>query len=67
MKKTYIIPTIEVIEFATELLIATSPTPGIGTGTTPGGGVDAEEEGLSNKRQPMNNSWGSQNWNKDGE
>lgn len=59
MKKTYIIPAIEVIEFAAEQLIATS----IGTGTTT---VNAEDA-LSNKRQPMNNSWGSQNWNTDGE
>ncbi len=67
MKKTYINPAIEVIDFATESLIATS-NPNIGSGTTPtpGGDVDGEEA-LSNKRQPMNNSWGSQNWGKDGE
>ena len=65
MKKTYINPAIEVIDFATELLTATS-NPNIGSGTTPGGDVDGSE-GLSNKRQPMNNSWGSQNWGKDGE
>ena len=59
MKKTYIIPAIEVIEFAAEQLIATS----IGTGTQT---VNAEDA-LSNKRQPMNNSWDSQNWGEDGE
>lgn len=67
MKKTYIIPAIEVIEFAAEQLIATSSlNPGIGSGSTPDGDVDAGG-GLSNKRQPASNSWSSQNWGKDGE
>jgi hypothetical protein len=56
MKKTYIIPTIEVIEFAAENLIAAS----IGTNTT--STVDAASA-LSNKREPASNSWGSENWN----
>ena len=59
MKKTYIIPAIEVIEFAAENLIAVS----IGTGTQT---VNADDA-LSNKRQPASNSWNSQNWGEDGE
>ena len=59
MKKTYIIPAIEVIEFAAEQLIAAS----IGKGDGPVDGEDA----LSNKRQPVSNSWNSQNWGEDGE
>lgn len=54
MKKTYIIPAIEVIEFAAEQLIAAS----VGTGS---GSVDADEA-LSNKRQPMGGTWSSDNW-----
>lgn len=56
MKKTYIIPAIEVIEFAAENLIAVS----IGKGE---GDIDGKEA-LSNKRQPVNTTWGSQNWDK---
>lgn len=59
MKKTYIIPAIEVIEFAAEKLIAAS----IGTGTQ----TVSADDALSNKRQPASNSWNSQNWGKDGE
>ena len=59
MKKTYIIPAIEVIEFAAEKLIATS----IGTGTQ----IVNADDALSNKRQPASNSWSSQNWGEDGE
>jgi hypothetical protein len=59
MKKTYIIPAIEVIEFAAEKLIAMS----IGTGTQ----TVSADEALSNKRQPASNSWSSQNWGEDGE
>ena len=55
MKKTYIIPTIEVIEFAAENLIAASILTGTNT-------VDAASA-LSNKREPASNSWGSENWN----
>ncbi len=55
MKKTYIIPAIEVIEFTAENLIATS----IGTGDGNVGGEDA----LSNKRQPIGGTWNSDNWN----
>ena len=55
MKKTYIIPAIEVIEFAAENMIAVSA----GTGT---GDVNANEA-LSNKREPVVNSWSSSNWN----
>jgi hypothetical protein len=55
MKKTYIIPTIEVIEFAAENLIAAS----IGSGT----GTMNANEALSNKREPVVNSWSSSNWN----
>ena len=57
MKKTYIIPTIEVIEYAAENLIATSP--GIGGGHVDGG----VEGGLTNKRQPIGGTWNSDNWN----
>lgn len=60
MKKTYIIPAIEVIEFAAENLIAAS----IGTNTT---STVSAEDALSNKRQPASNSWNSQNWGEDGE
>ena len=57
MKKTYIIPTIEVIEFAAENMIATSPGAGGGTG-------DQNPEGaLTNKRQPLGGTWNSTNWN----
>jgi hypothetical protein len=56
MKKTYIIPTIEVIEFAAENLIAAS----IGTNTTT---TVSADYALSNKREPASNSWGSENWN----
>jgi hypothetical protein len=59
MKKTYIIPAIEVIEFAAEKLIAAS----IGAGTQ----IVNADEALSNKRQPASNSWSSQNWGEDGE
>ena len=59
LKKTYIIPGIEVIEFAAENLIAASVRTGKGT-------VSAAEA-LSNKRQPASNSWNSQNWGEDGE
>lgn len=59
MKKKYIIPCFEVIEFSVENIIAAS----LETGDQEVDGGD----GFSNKRQPMNNSWGSQNWNKDGE
>lgn len=54
MKKTYIIPTIEVIEFAAENLIAASI--GSGTGTEDAGGA------LSNKREPAVSTWSSSNW-----
>ena len=57
MKKTYIIPTIEVIEFAAEKLIAASASIGAGTGTV------SADYALSNKREPASNSWGSENWN----
>lgn len=59
MKKTYIIPAIEVIEFAAENLIAASVRTGKGT-------VNAADA-LSNKHQPASNSWNSQNWGEDGE
>lgn len=59
MKKTYIIPAIEVIEFAAENLIAASVRTGEGT-------VNAANA-LSNKRQPASDSWNSQNWGEDGE
>ena len=55
MKKTYIIPAIEVIEFAAENLIAVS----IGKGD---GDVNADGA-LSNKRQPIGGTWNSDNWN----
>ena len=57
MKKTYIIPTIEVIEFAAENMIATSPGAGGGTGSENPG------DALSNKRQPIGGTWNSDNWN----
>lgn len=59
MKKTYLIPAIEVIEFAAEKLIAVS----VKTGDGEINAVDA----LSNKREPASNSWNSQNWGQDGE
>ena len=62
-KKNYIVPTIELIDIETEYIIATSPE----VGGSNNGEIEKEEDILSNKRQPMNNSWGSQNWNKDGE
>ncbi len=55
MKKTYIIPTIEVIEFDAENMIAMSV--GTGDDTVGAGGA------LSNKREPVVNSWSSSNWN----
>jgi hypothetical protein len=60
MKKTYIIPTIEVIEFAAENMIAASrEDTGIGGGYVEGG----VEGGLTNKRQPIGGTWNSDNWN----
>lgn len=61
MKKVYFTPTLEIIEMDAENVIAGSPGIDSGNGSVSGGG------GLSNKRQPVNNSWGSQNWDKDGE
>ena len=58
MKKTYIVPALEVIEYATEMLIATS-TPEVGSGS---GEWDADGS-LSNKRQPIGGTWNSDNWN----
>jgi hypothetical protein len=57
MKKIYIAPKVGVIEFSAEHVIATS----IKTGS---GKVDAANA-LSNKREPAQNSWGSQNWSND--
>lgn len=59
MKKTYIIPAIEVIGFAAEQIIAHSP--GVGGGSVDGG-VDGGDA-LSNKRQPLGGTWNSTNWN----
>ena len=54
MKKTYIIPAIEVIEFAAEQLMV----------TVSGGSVEADgEDALTNKRQPIGGTWNSDNWN----
>ena len=55
MKKTYIIPAIEVIEFTAENLIAVS----IGKGD----GDENADGALSNKRQPIGGTWNSDNWN----
>ena len=55
MKKTYIIPAIEVIEFDAENMIAVS----LGTGD----GDENADGALSNKREPVVNSWSSSNWN----
>ena len=55
MKKTYIVPALEVIEFTAENLIAASIEFG-----------DTEEDAdgaLSNKRQPIGGAWNSNNWN----
>ena len=54
MKKTYIIPAIEVIEFAAEQLMVTVSQ---GSGETDGEGA------LTNKRQPLGGTWNSDNWN----
>ena len=62
-KKYYITPAIELIDIETEYIIATSP----GVGGSNNGEIEDEDDILSNKRQPVNTSWGSQNWNKDGE
>ena len=65
MKKTYIIPSLAVIEMEAENMLALSVgTAKDGNGTTLK--VDAEDA-LSNKRQPGGSTWGSQNWNTDGE
>lgn len=60
MKKVYLSPTLEILEFEAEMLIAASePKPGIGSGdgSVSGGG------GFSNKRQPIGGTWNSDNWN----
>ena len=54
MKKTYIIPAIEVIEFAAEQLMVT---------VSAGSGENDAEDALSNKRQPIGGTWNSDNWN----
>ena len=53
-KKQYIAPTINIIDMEVENIIASSIK--IDKKTT----VDSE---WSNKREPVSNSWGSQNWN----
>lgn len=53
-KKQYIAPTINIIDMEVENLIAASMK--IVKNTE----VDSE---WSNKREPVSNSWGSQNWN----
>ena len=53
-KKQYIAPTINIIDMEVENIIAASIE--IKRNTT----VDSE---WSNKREPVSNSWGSQNWN----
>ena len=58
MKKVYLAPTLEIIEFEAEMMIAASePKPGFGSG-------DGEETNpLTNKRQPIGGTWNSDNWN----
>lgn len=53
-KKQYIAPTINIIDMELENIMAGSIK--IDKKTT----VDSE---WSNKREPVSNSWGSQNWN----
>ena len=56
MKKVYLAPTLEIIEFEAEtMMIATSP--GIGSGE------GEETNPLTNKRQPIGGTWNSDNWN----
>ena len=57
MKKVYLAPTLEIIEFEAENVIANSPGVDTGSGSVSGGG------GLSNKRQPIGGTWNSDNWN----
>ena len=53
-KKQYIVPTINIIDMELENIMAGSIK--IDTKKT----VDSD---WSNKREPVSNSWGSQNWN----
>ena len=59
MKKTYINPSIEVIEFAAENIIAQSV--GVGYGQR-----DAME-GFSNEYEPSHDSWNAEGWSSKGE
>lgn len=55
MKKVYLAPTLEILEFETENVIANSP--GVNTGE------GEETNPLTNKRQPIGGTWNSDNWN----
>jgi hypothetical protein len=59
MKKVYLAPTLEILEFEAEnVMVSTSePKPGIGSG----GGEETNP--LTNKRQPIGGTWNSDNWN----
>lgn len=57
MKKVYLAPTLEILEFEAENVIANSPSIDTGSGSVSGG------DGLTNKRQPIGGTWNSDNWN----
>ena len=58
MKKVYLAPTLEILEFEAEnVMVATSPSIGSGDDKVSGG------DGLTNKRQPIGGTWNSENWN----
>ena len=57
MKKIYIAPTMGVVELSMVHVLAAS----IGTGSEQVNAASA----LSNKCEPAQNSWGSQNWSDD--
>ena len=60
MKKVYLAPTLEIIEFEAEKMMIAASKPGVGGGNVPGG--VGGESGLTNKRQPIGGTWDSENW-----
>lgn len=55
MKKTYITPSLEIVDFHAESIMMSGS---IGVGNDKAD----PDEALSNKRQPMGGTWSSDNW-----
>lgn len=58
MKKVYLAPTLEIIEFEAEkmMIAGSEPKPGLDSGE------GEETNPLTNKRQPIGGTWSSDNW-----